>query len=249
LVAPQYGLNSAPVTLGGGGALHLLSPLLSRVQSATVASRSPEQGKGFVELVTQLLEDSYLTSAFRAKRSLQPYAPFSLPQRFTGEGSFLDYRYIFIYDTVRHWYTARRLKQIIVGREFFTALLRIFILLWDVSNPIAPLGTLKVMIMLKSQLYPDVDDQAPAVDVLTGYDQEHLITYLRLLDADAEGCGWTEAAYILLQIDPSREPKRARRAFESHLARAKWMTEQGYLHLLRHDTQAKSLEITKPRTD
>jgi hypothetical protein len=89
--------------------------------------------------------------------------------------------------------------------------------------------------VLKPQPDPAVEDQAPAVEVLTGYDQEHLITYLRLLDADAEGYGWTEAAYVLLQIDPSLEPKRARRAFESHLARAKWMTEQGYLHLLSRD--------------
>jgi Uncharacterized conserved protein (DUF2285) len=102
--------------------------------------------------------------------------------------------------------------------------------------------------IMQPRLAP-ADDQAPAVDALTGYDQEHLITYLRLLDADAEGCGWTEAAYILLQIDPSREPKRARRAFESHLARAKWMTEQGYLHLLSRNRLPKSLQITKPHSD
>jgi hypothetical protein len=93
------------------------------------------------------------------------------------------------------------------------------------------------MFMLKPQPDAGVEDQAPVAEVLTGYDQEHLVTYLRLLDADAAGCGWTEAAYILLQIDPSREPKRARRAFESHLARAKWMTEHGYLHLLRCNRQ------------
>jgi hypothetical protein len=29
------------------------------------------------------------------------------------------------------------------------------------------------------------------------------------------------------------EADRARQAFESHLSRAKWMTEQGYRHLLR----------------
>lgn len=112
-----------------------------------------------------------------------------------------------------------------------------------------PLGILKVVIMLKPRLDPAVDDQAPAVDVLTAYDQEHLITYLRLLDADAEGCGWCETAYILLKIDPSREPKRARRAVESHLARAKWITEQGYLRLLSCDRQPKSLKNTKPRSE
>jgi hypothetical protein len=87
--------------------------------------------------------------------------------------------------------------------------------------------------MHKPTLNPPVDDRAPEGDVLTRYDEEHLATYLRLLDADAEGAEWTEVARIVLHIDPSREPERARRAWESHLARAKWMTEHGYQDLLR----------------
>ena len=35
----------------------------------------------------------------------------------------------------------------------------------------------------------------------------------------------SEVARIVLHIDPEREPDRARPAFESHLARAKWMTK------------------------
>jgi hypothetical protein len=80
---------------------------------------------------------------------------------------------------------------------------------------------------------PDVADVAPAASVLTVYDEEHIVTYLRMLDADAEGAGWREVAKLVLHIDPQHEPDRARRAFESHLARAKWMTEHGYRHLLR----------------
>jgi hypothetical protein len=80
---------------------------------------------------------------------------------------------------------------------------------------------------------PPVADVAPDADVLTRYDEQHLVTYLRLLDADAEGADWTEVASVVLHIDPAREPKRARRAWETHLARAKWMTEHGYQHLLR----------------
>jgi hypothetical protein len=91
-------------------------------------------------------------------------------------------------------------------------------------------------IMPKPPLDPRVADQAPTAGDLTAYDHEHLVTYLRLLDADAEGADWTEAARIVLHIDPSREPERARRAFESHLARAKWMTEHGYRDLLRGST-------------
>jgi hypothetical protein len=79
---------------------------------------------------------------------------------------------------------------------------------------------------------PPVADAPPDADVLTPYDEQHLVTYLRLLDADAEGADWTEAASVVLHINPSREPERARRAWETHLARAKWMTEHGYRHLL-----------------
>lgn len=87
--------------------------------------------------------------------------------------------------------------------------------------------------MQKPPLDPDVADVAPTGPTLTGYDQEHLVTYLRLLDADAEGADWREVARIVLHIDPELDPNRARHAFESHLARAKWMTESGYRHLLR----------------
>ena len=68
--------------------------------------------------------------------------------------------------------------------------------------------------------------------MLTSYDRENSVTYLRLLDADAGGADWREVARVVLQIDPDRDPHRAERAFKSHLARAKWMTEQGYRHLL-----------------
>jgi len=51
--------------------------------------------------------------------------------------------------------------------------------------------------------------------------------------AETDEADWTEVARIVLHIDPSREPARAWRAWESHLARAKWMTEHGYRRLLR----------------
>ena len=82
-------------------------------------------------------------------------------------------------------------------------------------------------------LDPPVSDAAPSVGVLTSYDEQHLVTYLRLLDADAEGADWCEVARIVLHIDPAREPERALRAWDSHLGRARWMTENGYRHLLR----------------
>lgn len=82
-------------------------------------------------------------------------------------------------------------------------------------------------------LDPPVSDTAPSSGVLTGYDEQHLVTYLRLLDAEAEGADWHEVARIVLHIDPAQEPERAHRAWTSHLARARWMTESGYRHLLR----------------
>ncbi len=86
--------------------------------------------------------------------------------------------------------------------------------------------------MKNPSLDPDVADVAPADSTLTGYDQEHVVTYLRLLDADAQGADRRQVAWLVLDVDPDHEPERARRAFDSHLARAKWMTEHGYRHLL-----------------
>jgi Uncharacterized conserved protein (DUF2285) len=80
---------------------------------------------------------------------------------------------------------------------------------------------------------PAVADRAPSGDILTPYDIDHLKRYLRLLDAEAEGADWKLAARIVLGMDPEQEPKRARTAWESHLARAKWMSTRGYKHLLR----------------
>jgi hypothetical protein len=92
--------------------------------------------------------------------------------------------------------------------------------------------------MQKPPLDPDVADTAPSDSVLTVYDEEHIITYLRLLDADAAGADWRDVARIVLHLDPEHESDRARRAFESHLSRAKWMTKQGYRLLLRGGASA-----------
>jgi hypothetical protein len=82
-------------------------------------------------------------------------------------------------------------------------------------------------------LDPDVADLAPHGPALTAYDEEHAVTYMRMLDADQVGADWREVSRILLHIDPEHEPDRARRAFESHLARAKWAAREGYRQLLR----------------
>ena len=68
-------------------------------------------------------------------------------------------------------------------------------------------------------LDPDAADLAPAEPMLTPYDKEHAITYIRMLDADAEGADWRDVSRIVLHIDPDHDVQRARRAFDSHLAR------------------------------
>jgi hypothetical protein len=70
------------------------------------------------------------------------------------------------------------------------------------------------------------------------FDLEHIVTCLRLLDADAEGADWRDIARMVVHLHPDHESDRARRAFESHLSRAKWMTEHGYRHLLRGGASA-----------
>jgi hypothetical protein len=93
-------------------------------------------------------------------------------------------------------------------------------------------------LMQKPPLDPDVADTAPSDSALTVYDEEHIITYLRLLDADAQDADWRDVARIVLHLDPEHDPDRARKAFDSHLSRAKWMTEHGYKHLLRGGASA-----------
>ncbi|MDA9419093.1 hypothetical protein XH81_30100 [Bradyrhizobium sp. CCBAU 25360] len=80
---------------------------------------------------------------------------------------------------------------------------------------------------------PKIAELAPSLDELTSYDKEHAVAYMRLLDADADEADWREIARIVLGLDPTVEPDRARRTFESHLTRAKWLAGKGYRDLLR----------------
>lgn len=75
-------------------------------------------------------------------------------------------------------------------------------------------------------------DSPPQSDGLTDYDRSHLTLYLRILDAAADNADWREVVRVLFEIDPETEPKRARAVYDSHLARARWMTDTGYRLLL-----------------
>jgi len=76
-------------------------------------------------------------------------------------------------------------------------------------------------------------DQPPIASELTDYDRAHLGIYLRLLDAQDEGAAWQEVAKVIFGIDPKNEFARAKRVYENHLARAHWMTENGFRALIR----------------
>jgi len=93
---------------------------------------------------------------------------------------------------------------------------------------------------LRPELDPDVEDDAPTGPDITIYDEEHFVTYLRLLDADKEGADWTEVARIVLHRDPSGDIVRARRCWESHLARARWMTKTGYRRILEQAVEEQT---------
>jgi hypothetical protein len=69
---------------------------------------------------------------------------------------------------------------------------------------------LRGMPMQKPRLNPDIADSAPPNSALTVYDEEHVITHLRLLDADAQDADWRDVARIALHLDPERESDRAR---------------------------------------
>ena len=72
------------------------------------------------------------------------------------------------------------------------------------------------------------EDRAPDACQVTDYDERHHRTYWRLLDAAAENADWREVVSIIFGIDPAAEPERALTIYETHLARARWMSETGY---------------------
>jgi hypothetical protein len=72
--------------------------------------------------------------------------------------------------------------------------------------------------MTQSEL---VAEAAPVEPFLTGYDISHLVTYLPLVDSDAEGADWREVARVVLTLDVEKDPNRTKQIWQSHLARAK----------------------------
>lgn len=84
----------------------------------------------------------------------------------------------------------------------------------------------------RSVTIPPFEDRPPQLDRVSAYDERHLASYIRLLDAEAEGADWREAVAIIFGLDPDKEPDRAKLVHDSHLARAHWIRDRGYRHLL-----------------
>lgn len=80
---------------------------------------------------------------------------------------------------------------------------------------------------------PSLLDRPPQLDRVSDYDEKHLANYIRLLDAEAEGADWREAVVIIFGLDPDQDHARAKLVYDSHLARARWIRDKGYQHLLQ----------------
>ena len=80
------------------------------------------------------------------------------------------------------------------------------------------------------EVHPPIADEVPWLDHVTDYDRAHFILYVRLLDAEHLGADDSDMCRTILGLDP--DCARARLALESHLKRARWMSETGYRDLL-----------------
>ena len=83
-----------------------------------------------------------------------------------------------------------------------------------------------------AELTPSVIDALEWSNEITPYDQQHFITYARLLDAEAENADWRDVARVVLQLDPDKDPERSQRCWHTHLDRAKWIATTGYQQLV-----------------
>jgi hypothetical protein len=88
------------------------------------------------------------------------------------------------------------------------------------------------------QKRPKFLDEPPPGQTITSYDREHMTLYLRLLDSVRDGADWREAVRILFGLDPACDPTRCKHIHETHLARARWMSEHGYRELVRESQRS-----------
>lgn len=95
------------------------------------------------------------------------------------------------------------------------------------------------------ELDPEVDDVAPSGNIITAYDEQHYVTYLRLLDASRDGANWQEIACIVLHRDSVAEEMRTYRCWQSHLERAQWLSREGYRKILEQAAAADPDDVAR----
>ena len=71
---------------------------------------------------------------------------------------------------------------------------------------------------------------APGSSRITPYDRAHFKLYLLLLKAEQQDLDWRLVVRDIMESD--RADTFAKRCWQSHLKRAKWMSESGYRQLL-----------------
>ena len=92
-----------------------------------------------------------------------------------------------------------------------------------------------------------IADEAPWSDKVNAYDYAQFKLYLRLLDAVAANATDANICRVLFDIDAEKEPERAQRCLQSHLKRARWMTQKGYRDLVTDSDPVPSSLKSKAR--
>lgn len=69
-------------------------------------------------------------------------------------------------------------------------------------------------------------NEAPSGHV-TEYDRQNLAIYAEMLDADNAGITWADGVRLILGLEVSNDGETARRCWESHLDRARWIVGEG----------------------
>jgi len=53
---------------------------------------------------------------------------------------------------------------------------------------------------------PAFQDRPPLTERVNAYDERHLVTYIRLLDAAEDGADWREVVQIIFGLVPTKSP-------------------------------------------
>ena len=88
---------------------------------------------------------------------------------------------------------------------------------------------------------------APTKKVVLDYDRRHLLIYAELLDAADAGIDWQAGSLAILGLDPTSDAEQARSCWESHLARARWITGEGLARAtVAFGSQARAALLNRP---